>query len=143
MSFLTKADIPFVVEADIMNRMWSKFMLNVGINQTCMAYETGYGGATRPGEAFETMKGAMREAREVARLEGIDIAEEEITSYIELMRSLTPDSMPSMRQDALAKRKTEVELFAGTVLRLAEKHGIDTPVNRRLYDRIKELEAAY
>jgi 2-dehydropantoate 2-reductase len=48
-----------------------------------------------------------------------------------------------MQQDVEAGRKTEVELFAGTVIRLAEKHGLDVPVNRALYDEICAIERAY
>ena len=48
-----------------------------------------------------------------------------------------------MRQDTLARRPTEVELFAGAMRRLGEKHSVPTPVNDMLYRRIAELEAAY
>ena len=48
-----------------------------------------------------------------------------------------------MRQDGLAHRRSEVEFFAGTVIRKAEKHGLDVPVNRELYQRITEMEKAY
>ena len=58
-------------------------------------------------------------------------------------QALNPDGMPSMRQDTLARRPTEVELFAGAMRRLGEKHSVPTPVNDMLYRRIAELEAAY
>ena len=48
-----------------------------------------------------------------------------------------------MRQDGMAKRYSEVELFSGTVIPLAQKHGIDVPNCTALYQRIKEMEAAY
>ena len=51
--------------------------------------------------------------------------------------------MPSMRQDGLAHRRSEVELFSGTVCRLAKKHSLSVPVNEWLYARVKEMEAAY
>ena len=35
------------------------------------------------------------------------------------------------------------EFFAGTVIRMAERHGLDVPVNRELYRKIKEMEAGY
>ncbi len=60
-----------------------------------------------------------------------------------LADTLDPDGMPSMRQDGLAKRYSEVDLFSGTVLEKAAKHGIDVPVNRELNRRIKEIESAY
>jgi 2-dehydropantoate 2-reductase len=48
-----------------------------------------------------------------------------------------------MRQDVEARRISELELFAGTVLEYGKKHGIDTPVNREIFDRITELEKSY
>ncbi len=48
-----------------------------------------------------------------------------------------------MRQDVEAKRPSELEMLGGTVLRLAQKHAIETPVNKMLYERLKEIEAAY
>ncbi len=36
-----------------------------------------------------------------------------------------------------------LQLFSGTVLRLAAKHGLDVPVNRELYDTVRRMEAAY
>ena len=48
-----------------------------------------------------------------------------------------------MRQDGEAHRKSELELFAGTINRLGEKHGVPTPVNQWLYKTVKEMEAAY
>ena len=46
----------------------------------------------------------------------------------------------SMHQDILAKRNTEVDIFAGEIIRLGRKHGVLTPYNQVLYDliRIKE-----
>ena len=48
-----------------------------------------------------------------------------------------------MRQDGLARRRSEVELFAGTVRALAAKHGLPVPVNDALYAEIRAREAAY
>ena len=118
-------------------------MLNVGINQTCMAFETDYGGSLEPGKTYDTLVGAMHEVMAVAHAEGIDLKEEDITFYIELIRTLSPSGMPSMRQDGIAKRPSEVEMFSGALRKMAAKHGIPVPVNDWLYGRIKELEAGY
>ena len=48
-----------------------------------------------------------------------------------------------MRQDAEAHRVSESEMFAGTVIRIAEKHGVDVPRNRWLLKRILEMESKY
>lgn len=56
---------------------------------------------------------------------------------------MNPDGCPSMEQDRRAKRPSEVEMFAGTVIKYGEKHGVSVPVNRWLYDEIKKIEASY
>ena len=141
--FFTQAGISYTVEEDIMYRLWGKFMLNVGLNQTCMAFETDYGGSLEPGKTYDTLVGAMHEVMAVAHAEGIDLKEEDITFYIDLIRTLSPSGMPSMRQDGIAKRPSEVEMFSGALRKMAAKHGIPVPVNDWLYGRIKELEAGY
>jgi 2-dehydropantoate 2-reductase len=59
---------------------------------------------------------------------------------VEIMMTLGDDKMTSMCQDMIAGRKTEVEMLSGELMRLAEKHGIDVPVNRTLFEMIKTME---
>jgi len=138
-----RAGVPYTVEADIRHRLWSKFMLNVGLNQVVMVCEGNYGTVQVPGEPREQMIAAMREVIRLSGLEGVPVTEADLKYYLDLVDTLSPSGMPSMRQDGLAHRKSEVELFAGTVCRLAEKHGLEVPVNRQLYDTVLAMEAAY
>ena len=62
---------------------------------------------------------------------------------MKLVDSLSPTGKPSMRQDGEAHRHSEVELFAGTIVRRAQQYGLDVPVNRWLYATVKEMEAKY
>ena len=45
-----------------------------------------------------------------------------------------------MLQDIEAGRKTEVDIFSGTVVKLGEKHGIPTPYNKIMLDMIEILQ---
>ena len=128
---LRKTGIPYEVREDIRNAMWHKYLLNVGVNQSCTAYETDYGHVTSPGPIRDEMKEAMREVIRVAAAEGVTLSEKDIDEAIELEKTLKPEGYPSMRQDAVAGRPTEVDLFAGTVIALGRKHGIPTPVNEK------------
>ena len=119
-------------------------MLNVGVNQACMVFETGYGGISEEGSLPRlVMVSAMREAKLVSNAEGITLTEDDLVGYVDLMASLSPESMPSMAQDRVNKKRSEVELFAGTVIRLAKKHGFIVPTNEYLYNRVMEIEAEY
>jgi 2-dehydropantoate 2-reductase len=48
-----------------------------------------------------------------------------------------------MCQDVLGSRKTEVEMFASTVMDYGKKYGIATPVNRALYLALRAIEQTY
>lgn len=138
-----RTGLPYTREPDILRRLWCKWMLNVGVNQTVMVEEGTYGTVQRPGPARQMMKAAMAEVVALAQREGIQVTMEDLDAYVDLIDSLNPDGMPSMRQDGLARRPSEVEFFAGTVIRRAEAAGLDVPVNRELYRRIKEMESGY
>ena len=142
--FFDRAGMAYTREEDILRRIWGKYMLNVGINQACMVYGTTYGGALEEGgEPLMTMVAAMREVILVANAEGVNLNETDLKQYLHLMTTLAADNMPSMAQDRVNKKPSEVEMFAGTVLKLAEKHGIPAPANAFLRRRVREIEAEY
>jgi len=142
-AYLTAHGVNAIAVGDMLRRQWGKLMFNVGLNQACMVFECDYAGIQREGKARETMLAAMREAQKIAALEGYMITGEEFDAWVAMADGFSPDGKPSMRQDGEAKRKSEVELFSGTMIRLAKKHGTTVPVNEGLYARVKEMEAAY
>ena len=117
--------------------------MDVGVNQAVMVAEGTYATVQKPGPVRQMMKAAMAEVVALAQREGIRVTMEDLDDYVELIDSLNPGGMPSMRQDGLARRPSEVEFFAGTVIRRAEKAGLEVPVNRELYRRIKEMENSW
>ena len=142
-AFFDSIAFPYSLPADIATHMWSKLLCNTGCNQAAMLYQCGYGGLQVPGEARDTMLGAMREVVTVANAEGVPLSEKDIDSWLAIIDTFPADGEPSMRQDGKAHRKSELELFAGTVRRLAQKHGIAVPVNDRIYRQVQAMEAAY
>lgn len=130
--------------SDILYKQWHKLMVNDGLNQAAAAFNLPYGGLAAPGPARDRMLEAMQEVIHLANLEGVPLPpDNDVTWLAAAMPTFNPDGMPSMRQDVLAQRPTEVEEFAGVVRRLAQKHGLPTPANDFFYARIREIEAGY
>ncbi len=138
-----KMEMPYTLEKDIIRRMWSKFMVNVGVNQAVMIYEGTYGTVQKPGEARDLMQNAMKEVIILAQKEKVNVTQEDFDGYIKLIDGMNPNGMPSMRQDGLAHRKSEVEIFAGTVIALANRHRIDVPVNKKIYELVMKMESEW
>lgn len=143
-SFLEDTGVSYQTDEDIRLRQWKKFMLNCGINQSCMVFSSNYGESVTAGTKVNgVFVGAMREVMQLAGLEGMKIEESDMDFYLKLMAELDPKGMPSMAQDRINRKHSEVETFAGTVLKLAQKHQVEVPVNRWLYDEVKRIEAEY
>ena len=130
-------------EADIRYRMWAKFLLNVGLNQTCAVYNCTYADVLQPGETNRIMIAAMREVLALAQAEHIALTEAELNHMVGLISTLDPQATPSMGQDRINRNLSEVDEFAGEVIRRAEKHQLLVPTNRYLYDCMKRIEAEY
>lgn len=142
-ALLDSISFPYSLPADIRTHMWGKLLCNTGCNQANIVFECNYGALQVPGPARDTMIGAMREVVLVANAEGIPLSESDVQAWVSVIDGLPSASESSMRQDGKAHRKSEVELFAGTIRKLAKKHGLSVPVNDWLYEKIMEMEAAY
>ncbi|BFL48660.1 ketopantoate reductase family protein [Lactonifactor longoviformis] len=141
-NILREAEIPYLIPEDIMHCLWSKLMFNTGVNQTAAVYACNYRQMQEEGQIRDTALSAMEEARRIAEAEGAVITDREFAEWMQILGRLNPEGMPSMRQDTKAKRKTEVELFSGTLRKLGKKHQIPTPVNNWLYEKIQDIEHA-
>lgn len=141
--FFEKMEVPHEAVTDMNRRLWGKFMLNVGVNQTVAVYESNYGEIQKEGQARETMISAMREVMLLSEKNGINLTENDLNYWLKVLNTLSPDGKPSMRQDLEARRHSEVELFSGTVIKMGEKCKIPTPINKMLYDKIKFIESQY
>lgn len=139
---LERASIPCRVPENMLHDQWWKFMMNVGLNQTSALMRAPYG-AYKNKEAQDVMRMACREVIKLSDKLQIGLCENDIDAYLELLRNLSPDGKTSMLQDVEAGRKTEVEIFAGTVMQLGKKYGVETPVNTMLFNLIKTLEQSY
>ena len=139
-SLFEKTKLPFEVVDDMRKKLWGKFMLNVGVNQAVAVFECDYGGILKEGPARDTMISAMKEVIALSEHEKVNLTLTDLDYWLHVLDGLSPEGKPSMRQDTEAKRHSEVELFAGTVLSLGKKHGLSFTTNQMLYDKIKEME---
>lgn len=140
---LDKAGISHQTPVDMQRSVWWKFMVNVGMNQSSAVTGATYGRyKTEPALRWlkETL---MREVIAVAQAEGVDLRDEDATSFYETLDIIAEDGKTSMLQDIEASRKTEVDMFAPVVIELGEKHNIPTPVNQTILSVIRSLETQY
>ena len=138
--FFAACDIPCETDEDMKRGIWFKYMCNVGENMTCALLGIPFGAFRTCGSANEIRRGAMREVMAIANKLGIGLSEKDIEQQEKTLLTIPYNNKPSTLQDLEGKKKTEVELFAGTVVRLGEKLGIPTPISWMFYHGIKTYE---
>ncbi|MCD2492897.1 ketopantoate reductase family protein [Lacrimispora sp. NSJ-141] len=138
--FFENCDIPYEIDTDMKRGIWFKYMCNVGENLTCALLGIPFGAFRSSDSANAIRRGAMREVMEVANKKGIPLTEQDIEDQEATVRNIPYTNKPSTLQDLEGKKKTEVEMFAGTVVRLGKELGVPTPISWMFYHGIKVCE---
>jgi len=141
--YFDKVGIDYKTPEDMLRAYWLKYMLNVSSNQPSAILRMTFGEMQNNSKFIEFMKNIILEVGEIAKAEGVQNTE---TMYEEAMKSfykMTPDGKTSMLQDVEAGRKTEVGIFADTMIDFGKKHNISTPYNTVLKGLIEVIHENY
>ena len=137
---LAQSGIPYERVDDIEYRQWWKFMTNVGINQVSTLLRCGYGAFQSETHATAIARAAMREVMLISQKMNTGLTQKDMDFTFEIMHKMGAEGKTSMLQDVEAGRVTEVDMFAGEVMRLGEQYDIQTPVNQLLFNAISYFD---
>lgn len=135
--FFEQAGINYLIPDDIIHSLWLKYMLNVSANQTTAILKMNFGEMLENDKCMDFAINVMKEVQAIAKAEGVRNTESMINETIEHLHTMIPEGKTSMLQDVEAGRKTEVEMFAGTVIKLGKEFGIPTPYNKIIKEIIE------
>ena len=124
-------------DGQILTSMWSKYAFNICENLPQAILDVGVGCYEDSEHAAKIRTALWNETRMVAAAAGVEIPLE--TKHISSPQ-FPKEAIYSTLQDLRAGRKTEVEMFAGTLVRLAAAHGLSVPVAETVYHLICALE---
>lgn len=135
--FFEQAGINYLIPDDIIHSLWLKYMLNVSANQTTAILRMNFGEMLENDKCMDFAINVMKEVQAIAKAEGVRNTKSMINETIEHLHTMIPEGKTSMLQDVEAGRKTEVEMFAGTVIKLGKEFGIPTPYNKIIKEIIE------
>ena len=138
--FLDECDIKYSIPEDINYALWLKFTMNIFSNQISAILNMNFGELKRNKTFRETAKKIISEVRSIAEKKGVKNLEALESDAFKALDRMCDEGKTSMHQDILAGRKTEVDMFAGEIIKLGKEFGIPTPYNQTLYDLIKIKE---
>lgn len=132
--------INYKMPDDIIYSMWLKYTMNLFSNQVSAILNMSFGELKRNNAFIDFAKKIIAEVRLIAEKKGVKNLENLEKDALGFLQKMCDEGKTSMLQDVLAGRKTEVEIFAGEIMRLGKLYEIPTPCNQVLYDLIKIVE---
>ncbi len=142
-TFFKKNNIDYEIANDIIFSQWIKLGVNIILNEPSAIYKCSVGDLRRRKDYLALAKKLLGEVKQVAEACGIKNLNDYEKIVLESAELIADDGKTSMYQDVVAKRKTEVDIFSGEIIRLGCKYGIKTPYNEEIYSKIKLLEKEF
>ncbi len=140
----SQAGIHADVTENVVGMVWSKLIVNVGMNAIAAICRLRNLDVMRCLDSARLSELAIAEAVEVAQRKGVNLIwkdpqKECRAAYL----TSSEEHMSSMVQDALAGRRTEIEVINGAVVAEGRRLGVPTPVNETLTLLVKTIEQTY
>lgn len=138
-----KAGLEMRISKDINALIWSKLIINVGINALTAITRLNNGRLIEFEGTREILKDAVTEAVKVAKRKRIKLIYDDPLSKVESVCEATATNVSSMLQDILRQKRTEIDFINGVIVRQGKSLGIATPVNEILVNLVKTIEQSY
>ncbi len=120
-------------------KCWTKWTLNLGINQISALMNATYNDMSHP-LLKELLYDIFDEVYKVSKAYNVGLTEEDIKSLHERVDNFKSDRVTSLTLDFNKGGKNELECFGPTLIKLAEDKNIDIPVNKTIYRLIKSYD---
>lgn len=140
---LNKAGLKTRISKDIKSLLWSKLIINVGINALTAITHLRNGQLLDYEGTRRILRQAVSEAVKIVKRKRIKLAYDDAIEKTETVCEATAQNISSMLQDVLRKKKTEIDFINGAIVRQGQSMGILTPVNSLLLDLVKSIELSY
>ena len=137
---------------DLLPAQWSKLVFNATVNTvaslTGLPHVALFATEAAPTDLGHLVHALMEEGKQVAAAAGVALHEDPWEmNVLAVNRGETGKAdyahLPSMLEDVLAKRPTEVDFITGALVREAERLGAPVPLHWAMYRLVRGREASW
>jgi 2-dehydropantoate 2-reductase len=131
---------------DLRPAQWSKLIFNATVNGvaalTGLPHDEHFAAEGRLSDLGHLVHDLIEEGRRVAVAAGVELHDDPWEMNV-LATKRGSAHYPSMLEDVKAGRPTEVELINGALVREAERHAVEAPLQTAVYRLVMAREASY
>ena len=127
-------------QPNIYQPLWQKLAINCVINPLTALKQCCNGDLAHAGyqPQLDTL---CAEIAQVMIAEGMVITAQQLRQQVDNVIAATAANYSSMNRDIFYHRSTEIDYINGYLVQQAQRHHIDTPMNRQLWQAIKHMES--
>jgi 2-dehydropantoate 2-reductase len=140
---LNLAGLETDLEKNIDDLVWSKLIINVGINALTAITGLPNGRLLEFSDSKSLMAELIAEAVMVAKKKGVHLTYSDPLVMVYQVAEKTGGNRSSMLQDFDRKRQSEIDFINGAIVREAEALGLEVPVNRTVTRLVKILDSVH
>ena len=131
---------------DLRPAQWSKLIFNATVNTvaalTGLPHDPHFAAVGDPNDLGHLVRALMDEGKAVAAAAGVTLGEDPWQMNV-LATQRGNRHYPSMLEDVAARRRTEVDMITGSLVREANRLGVPVPLHETMYRLIKAKEASW
>jgi 2-dehydropantoate 2-reductase len=131
---------------DLRPAQWSKLIFNATVNTvaalTGLPHDPHFAAVSEPNDLGILVRALMDEGKAVAAAAGVTLGEDPWEMNV-LATQRGNRHYPSMLEDVAARRRTEVDMITGSLVREANRLGVPVPLHETMYRLIKAKEASW
>ncbi|MBR0564699.1 2-dehydropantoate 2-reductase [Azoarcus sp. L1K30] len=139
---LKEAGLDCTIDPLVSTAIWEKVAFNAALNSICAVTGATVDGIGKTAESLELALGIVDEVLSVARADGVEVDRERVAGTLLHAIEHHVGHKPSMLQDVLAGRPTEIQAINGAVVALGEKLGVGVARTKALLALVKLVECA-
>jgi 2-dehydropantoate 2-reductase len=143
---IARSGLKAEVLVDLRPAQWSKLIFNATVNGvaalTGLRHDFHFAAQDEPGDLGHLVHDLVAEGKAIAAAAGVELHDDPWEMNV-LATRRGHAHYPSMLEDVDARRRTEVELINGSLVREAAKAGVEAPLHTALYRLVKAKEASY
>jgi len=140
---LNKAGLETKISREIKSLLWSKLIINVGINALSAITRLNNGRLIEFEGSRRILREAVTEALRVAKRKRIKLIYDDPLAKVEAVCEATANNASSMLQDILRNKRTEIDFINGAIIRFSQELGLSAPINSTLAAIVKTIESSY
>jgi 2-dehydropantoate 2-reductase len=145
-SLFLRAGLKAEALPDLRPAQWSKLIFNATVNSvaalTGLPHDEHFARRDDPADLGNLVFGLVAEGKAVAAAAGIPLHDDPWEMNVLATRRGSAH-YPSMLEDVTSRRRTEIDLITGALVREADRHGVPVPLHDLLYSLVKAKEASW